>query len=156
MFIAPRLGRPRREMGAEEEAMKLAWIVPGLLAGLGIVAAPADAAVSLTIGVTIHSDHGAAVSTVARREAFERGYQDGLEAGARDWQRRNTFSLWRHPGYRNTDVGYHARFGSRSFFREAYRRGFEEGYRLGYAPPPRRGWRDRRDLRIHPSPHVRH
>jgi hypothetical protein len=143
-------------MGAEEEAMKLAWIVPGLLAGLGIVAAPADAAVSLSIGVTIHSDHGHAVPAVSRREGYERGYRAGLAAGARDWQRREAFSLWRHPRYRSADSGYRARYGSRSLFRQAYRRGFEEGYRLGYAPPPRRDRRDRRGLRIHPSPHVRH
>ncbi len=136
--------------------MKLAWVVPGLLAGLGIVAAPADAAVRLTIGVTIHSDHGHPVSAVAPRQGYERGYQDGLAAGARDWQRRTAFSLWRHPRYRSADSGYRAPYGPRPLFRQSYRRGFEDGYRLGYAPPPRRDGRYPRDRRPNPGPHVRH
>jgi hypothetical protein len=134
--------------------MKLAWIVPGLLASLGVVAVPADAAVHFGIGVSIHPDRGRPAFLVARQAGYERGYEHGLAAGARDFQHHERFTVWGHRRYRQADSGYRSRYGPRPVYQQAYRRGFEDGYQAGYGPP-HRDRRYHRDWRYYPHPPVR-
>jgi hypothetical protein len=112
--------------------MRLTWIAPGLLAGLGIIVAPACA--HRSVGVSLHHHRYHPELAGARQAGYERGYHDGMKAGIKDWERDRHFDCWRHRRYREASSGYRSRYGPRSVYSRAYRAGFEEGYRLGYGP----------------------
>ena len=109
--------------------MKATLVNGVVLAGLSLLVAPACA--------TYYPDayhHGGVRGEYARgqQKAYDRGYHDGVKAGAKDRDRHRTFDLWRHSKYRNANSGYNSRFGPRASYSEAYRAGFREGYARGY------------------------
>jgi hypothetical protein len=128
---------------AEEEAMKLTPTTGALFAAVSLLAMPACSAHHPG---TYH-DPGYHYDDYrrGRERAYERGYRDGLKAGAKDWERHRRFDPWRHGRYRDGDSGYRSRYGPRGHYRRAYRTGFRTGYELGYTSP--RGWRHTRRAR---------
>ena len=66
------------------------------------------------------------------RDAYDRGYREGLQRGERDADRNRAFNIAGDAWYRDGDRGYNQRYGSRESYRMAYRDGFEVGYRRGY------------------------
>jgi hypothetical protein len=79
----------------------------------------------------------------AGRIAFEKGYEEGLEDGRKDRDRRRRFDPARHDEYRDGDHGYRDRYGSRYQYVRGFRAGFLQGYRDGF--DVRRYGRDSRD-----------
>lgn len=69
----------------------------------------------------------------SNREAFERGYREGVQHGEDDARRNRSFSIERDRVYRDGDRGYNSRYGSRDAYRDQFRRGFSDGYRDGYS-----------------------
>jgi hypothetical protein len=68
----------------------------------------------------------------ANRDAYDRGYREGLQRGERDAERGRDDNVTDDSWYRDGDRGYNQRYGSRDAYRDAYRGGFESGYRAGY------------------------
>jgi hypothetical protein len=66
------------------------------------------------------------------REAYERGYAEGLRNGERDSRGGNSYAVERDRVYRDANRGYENRYGSRDAYRNDFRRGYTEGYRAGY------------------------
>ena len=66
--------------------------------------------------------------------AINQGYQDGLNTGSRDAERRQNFNPQRSHFYRNGhgDNGGLGRIGNSYQFQQAYRSGFLRGYQEGY------------------------
>lgn len=66
--------------------------------------------------------------------AINQGYQDGLNTGARDAERRQSFDPQRSHFYRNGhgDYGGYGRLDDSYQFQQAYRAGFLRGYQEGY------------------------
>jgi flagellar biosynthesis/type III secretory pathway protein FliH len=66
------------------------------------------------------------------RDAYERGYREGVKQGEEDARRGRAFDYARDKVYRDGDRGYDQRDGSRAAYRDGFRSGFESGYRRGY------------------------
>ena len=64
--------------------------------------------------------------------ARERGYSYGLNVGAADAQRRQSYNPQRSRYWRNGTEGYDNDFGNRGQYRQVFRNAFEQGYREGY------------------------
>ncbi|HEU4508801.1 MAG TPA: hypothetical protein VFR78_11220 [Pyrinomonadaceae bacterium] len=64
--------------------------------------------------------------------ARERGYSYGLNVGAADAQRRQSYNPQRSRYWRNGTEGYDDDFGNRGQYRQVFRNAFEQGYREGY------------------------
>src|SRR2546423_7716335 len=66
--------------------------------------------------------------------AANQGYQDGLNTGSNDAQRRQNYNPQRSHFYRNGhgDYGGYGRYGNSYQFQQAYRDGFLRGYNDGY------------------------
>ena len=64
--------------------------------------------------------------------ARERGYSYGMNVGAADAQRRQSFNPQRSRYWRNGMEGYDDDFGNRGQYRQVFRNAFEQGYREGY------------------------
>jgi hypothetical protein len=66
--------------------------------------------------------------------AINQGYQDGLNTGSRDAERRQNFDPQRSHFYRNGhgDNGGYGRIDNSYQFQQAYRSGFLRGYQEGY------------------------
>ena len=66
--------------------------------------------------------------------AANQGYQDGLNTGSNDAQRRQNYNPQRSHFYRNGhgDNGGYGRYGNSYQFQQAYRDGFVRGYSDGY------------------------
>ena len=66
--------------------------------------------------------------------AINQGYQDGLNTGSRDAERRQNFNPQRSHFYRNGhgDNGGYGRINNSYQFQQAYRSGFLRGYQEGY------------------------
>jgi len=64
--------------------------------------------------------------------ARERGYSYGLNTGAADAQRRQSYNPQRSRYWRNATEGYDRDFGNRDRYRQIFRNAFEQGYREGY------------------------
>jgi hypothetical protein len=77
--------------------------------------------------------------------ARQQGYSYGLNVGAADGQRGQSFNPQRSRYYRNPD-GYNSSFGNRGVYRQVFRDAFIQGYREGYQRYPRRDrrWDNRR------------
>src|SRR5437762_3653666 len=66
--------------------------------------------------------------------AMNQGYQDGINTGSRDGQRRQNYDPQRSHFYRNGhgDNGGYGRMDNTYQFQQAYRAGFMRGYNEGY------------------------
>ncbi|HMF95477.1 MAG TPA: hypothetical protein VKE96_14350 [Vicinamibacterales bacterium] len=67
-----------------------------------------------------------------QRQAFDRGYREGLEQGRKDARHNRDYAPMRHSEYRDGDDGYHRGDGDREFYRRHYRQGFDVGYREAF------------------------
>ena len=64
--------------------------------------------------------------------ARERGYSYGMNVGAADAQRRQSFNPQRSRYWKNGTEGYNNDFGNKGQYRQVFRNAFEQGYREGY------------------------
>jgi len=64
--------------------------------------------------------------------AQQQGYSYGLNTGATDAQRGQSYDPQRSHYYRNANDGYNSRYGNRGQYQQAFRQGFLQGYREGY------------------------
>jgi len=67
------------------------------------------------------------------RDAYDRGYREGLRQGQFDARRGLAADFSRDPVYRDAGLGYQRRFGARDSYREDFRSGYVDGYRQSYA-----------------------
>jgi len=106
--------------------MKLAWIVPGLLASLGVVA----------VLPTRRSTSGSASRST--RTGADRRFRWPARPGTsadtstasrrrRDFQHHERFTVWRHRRYRQADSGYRSRYAPRPVYQQAYRAASKTG-----------------------------
>lgn len=70
--------------------------------------------------------------TYGYQAARDRGYQDGLQTGANDANRRQSYDPQRSHYYRNATDGYNGSFGNKDAYRRAYRDAFVRGYDEGF------------------------
>ena len=111
--------------------MKSTLVHSALLVGLGVLAAPACSAHHPG---AYHQRGDYTQYARGQQRAYDRGFHQGVEAGARDWKRRQRFDPWRDSRYRSADSGYSSRYGPRQPYGRAYREGFRAGYERGYGP----------------------
>ena len=71
-------------------------------------------------------------SSQMRQTALNAGYNNGVEEGRRDRQRRERFNFTDESDYRKATEDYNSRFGNRALYQRFFRAGFENGYRDGY------------------------
>lgn len=64
--------------------------------------------------------------------ARQQGYSYGMNVGAADAQRGQSFNPQRSRYYRNGSDGYSSSYGNRGQYRQAFRAAFIQGYREGY------------------------
>jgi len=117
--------------------MKLTWIATGLLAGFGVAGTPATSEAGTSFGIRIVSGHQSfrghrPYYADTGRIGYNRGFDHGLNQGAKDWRKQRRFDLWRHRRYRKADSGYRSRYGPRQLYRSGYRAGYQQGYRRAY------------------------
>lgn len=62
------------------------------------------------------------------RIARERGYEDGLQTGESDANRRQSYNPQRSHFFKNATYGYDRSFGNKEAYKQAYRDGFVRGY----------------------------
>jgi flagellar biosynthesis/type III secretory pathway protein FliH len=67
-----------------------------------------------------------------RQQAYDRGFRDGSNQGARDGRDRRAFAYEQYRPYQRADSGYDRSYGDIEFYRQAFRQGFAAGYRSGY------------------------
>src|SRR5215204_7156001 len=67
-----------------------------------------------------------------RQTALNAGYNNGVEEGRRDRQRRERFNFTDESDYRRANEDYSSRLGSKSLYQRFFRQGFENGYRDGW------------------------
>ena len=75
--------------------------------------------------------HGWAQSLSAA-ETYERGFQDGRQAGREDRQQERLFDLANNQSFQRADLGFNGSRHDREVYPVAYRKGFEDGYQEGY------------------------
>jgi len=83
----------------------------------------------------------------ALQVARQQGYSYGLNVGAADAQRGQSFNPQRSRYYRNGTDGYNSSYGNRGVYRQVFRDAFIQGYREGfqrYAYRRDRRWDNRR------------
>ena len=68
----------------------------------------------------------------ALQVARQQGYSYGLNVGAADAQRGQSFNPQRSRYYRNGTDGYSSSYGNRGVYRQVFRDAFIQGYREGY------------------------
>lgn len=66
------------------------------------------------------------------RVALEQGYRNGMNTGASDADRGQSYNPQRSHYYKEGDEGYSSPYGNRNQYRQAYREGFLRGYQEGY------------------------
>ena len=64
--------------------------------------------------------------------ARQQGYSYGINVGAADAQRGQSFNPQRSRYYRHADQGYSSYYGNRGQYRQVFRDAFVQGYREGY------------------------
>jgi len=64
--------------------------------------------------------------------ARERGYSYGMNVGAADAQRRQSYNPQRSRYWRNGLEGYNRDFENKGQYKQVFRNAFEQGYREGY------------------------
>src|SRR5215211_3043277 len=78
--------------------------------------------------------------------ARQQGYSYGMNVGAADAQRGQSYSPQRSRYWRNATEGYNSSYGNRGQYKQVFRDGFEQGYREGfqrYASNRRGRWDNR-------------
>ncbi|MCA1577838.1 MAG: hypothetical protein LC794_10820 [Acidobacteria bacterium] len=85
-----------------------------------------------------------------RRNNFEiarqQGYSYGLNVGAADAQRRQSYNPQRSRYWKNATEGYSSSYGNKGQYKQIFRSAFEQGYREGWQQFAGYGRdRDRRD-----------
>ena len=96
-------------------------------------AASAPPSPSLSRSPSFPSSASSATST--SRAGYDRGVEDGRQAGKEDGARRQ----WDLEGQREleqADAGYHAGLGPRAEYQAGYREGFRQAYREGFGGQP--------------------
>jgi len=68
----------------------------------------------------------------ANRDAYERGFREGLSQGEQDARGGRPFDIERDAAYRAGDRGYNRNAGSPAAYRDGFRQGFAAGYRSGF------------------------
>ncbi len=97
-----------------------------VLVAVAVLAAP------MTLGAAQRVPSGRDWQIGANRNAYDRGYREGVQQGEDDARRGRAFDFARDNAYRSGDGGYDRRDGSRDAYRDGFRNGFESGYRRGY------------------------
>ena len=64
--------------------------------------------------------------------ARQQGYSYGLNVGASDAQRGNSYNPQRSHYWRNATEGYNSNYGNKNQYKQVFRSAFEQGYRDGY------------------------
>jgi hypothetical protein len=64
--------------------------------------------------------------------ARQQGYSYGMNVGAADAQRGQSYSPQRSHYWRNATEGYNGYYGNRGQYKQVFRDAFEQGYREGY------------------------
>ena len=72
--------------------------------------------------------YGSNIYQVAQNE----GYRDGLNTGARDAERGQSYNPQRSHYYKDATDGYNSSYGNKGQYKQAYRDGFLRGYQEGY------------------------
>ena len=81
------------------------------------------------------------------QQARQQGYSYGMNVGAADAQRGQSYSPQRSRYWRNATEGYSSSYGNKGQYKQIFRDAFEQGYREGfqrYAYNNRRGRWDNR------------
>ena len=66
------------------------------------------------------------------QNARQQGYSYGMNVGAADAQRGQSYNPQRSKYWRNGTEGYNGYYGNKSQYREVFRSAFEQGYRDGF------------------------
>ena len=66
------------------------------------------------------------------QQARQQGYSYGLNVGAADAQRGQSYNPQRSRYYRNADQGFNSYYGNRGQYKQIFRSAFLQGYRDGY------------------------
>jgi hypothetical protein len=107
------------------------WFLP-LFAALAVVgAATAAAAQSAPAFGILEVQNGRGRGLT--RDAYDRGYREGLRQGEVDARRGLAPDFERDQIFRDGTRGYERRFGTRDLYRDDFRRGYMDGYRSSYA-----------------------
>jgi len=64
--------------------------------------------------------------------ARQQGYSYGMNTGAADAQRGQSYNPQRSKYWRNGTEGYNSYYGNKGQYREVFRNAFEQGYREGF------------------------
>ena len=64
--------------------------------------------------------------------ARQQGYSYGMNVGAADAQRRQSYNPQRSKYWKNATEGYNSSYGSKGQYKQVFRDAFEQGYRDGY------------------------
>ena len=64
--------------------------------------------------------------------ARDRGYQDGLQTGSGDGQKRQSYDPQRSHFFKNASYGYERSYGNKDQYKQVYRDSFVQGYNEGY------------------------
>ena len=64
--------------------------------------------------------------------ARQQGYSYGMNVGAADAQRRQSYNPQRSRYWRNATEGYSSSFGNKGQYKQVFRNAFEQGYRDGW------------------------
>ena len=64
--------------------------------------------------------------------ARQQGYSYGLNVGAADAQRGQSYNPQRSHYWKDGDAGYNSSYGNRGQYRQIFRSAFEQGYREGF------------------------
>lgn len=83
-------------------------------------------------------------SQAALQTARQQGYSFGMNVGAADAQRGQSFNPQRSRYYQNPNLGYGSSIGNSGVFRQVFRDAFVQGYRDGYQRYAYRNGRGRR------------
>jgi hypothetical protein len=95
-----------------------------LVAGVGI---------AMTACTTpVYAQRGGGYYRNMDRQAYDIGYNEGVQQGQNDARRGRSYSYQQHSEYRNADNGYRREYGDRELYRQSYRQGFQTGYGEGY------------------------
>ncbi len=88
----------------------------------------------------------------AKREAYDRGFSEGLRQGEQDARNGRPFNIERDAAYRAGDRGYNRSSGNPQAYRDGFRQGFAAGYRSGFERVRANSDQDRRrqDTRVVP------
>jgi hypothetical protein len=110
---------------------RLSYVLAALLVAALALISPASAAAGAAAPQSGRYDD--------QRYAYDYGYREGVDEGARDARDGRPFDVRRHDEYRDGDRGYDRRYGNRGQYKQAFRDGFSRGYNDGYGQYGRSG-----------------